>query len=85
MLPNHLYPIPQREPLIRVVRNRRIHRSVPDRRTRRRCNHPLHMLIRSVPHLDPEGEVAGDVVQVGICELAKQFVHPEVRLRAGAP
>jgi predicted DNA-binding ribbon-helix-helix protein len=26
MLPNHQYPIPQREPLLRIVRNRRIHR-----------------------------------------------------------
>ena len=28
MLPNHEYPIPQREPLLRIVRNRRIHRSM---------------------------------------------------------
>ena len=27
MLPNHQYPIPQREPLIRIIRDRRIHRS----------------------------------------------------------
>ena len=26
MLPNHEYPIPQREPLIRIIRNRRIQR-----------------------------------------------------------
>ena len=59
MLPNHVYPIPQREPLIRIVRNRRVHRCVPHRHTRQRRNHPPHM-IRAVPHLDPEGEVAGD-------------------------
>jgi hypothetical protein len=32
MLPNHEYPIPQREPLIGIIRNRRIHRSMSDRR-----------------------------------------------------
>ena len=30
MLPNNQYPIPQREPLIRIIRNRRIHRSMSD-------------------------------------------------------
>jgi hypothetical protein len=60
MPPNHLYPIPQREPLIGIIRNRRIHRSVTDRDTRRRCNHPPNMPIRAVPHLDPEGQVARD-------------------------
>jgi len=63
MLPNHEYPIPQREPLLRIIRNRCIHRRVSDRNARRRRNHPPNMLIRLVPHLDPEGEVAGDVVQ----------------------
>ena len=66
MLPNHQYPIPQREPLLRVVRNRRIHRSMSDRNASRRRNHPPNMLIRLVPHLDPKGEVAGNVVEVGI-------------------
>ena len=62
MLPNNLYPIPQREPLIGVVRNRCIHRRMSDRNARRRRNHPANMLIRLVPHLDPEGEVVRDVV-----------------------
>jgi hypothetical protein len=35
MLPNHLYPIPQREPLIRITRNRGVHRWVSNRNTRR--------------------------------------------------
>jgi hypothetical protein len=39
MLPNHQYPIPQREPLIGIVRNRRIHRSMADRDARQRRNH----------------------------------------------
>jgi hypothetical protein len=60
MLPNHEYPIPQREPLIRIVRNGRIHRRASNRYTGRRRNHPPNMLSRLVPHLDPEGEVAGD-------------------------
>ena len=85
MLPNHEYPIPQREPLLRIIRNRRIQRSVPNRHTRRRRNHPANVLIRLIPHLDPEGEVAGDVVEVRIGELPKQFVHSEVRRRACAP
>jgi hypothetical protein len=58
MLPNHQYPIPQREPLLRVVRNRRIHRRVSDRNASRRRNHPPTMLIRLIPHLDPKGEVS---------------------------
>ena len=39
MLPNHKYPIPQREPLLRIVRNRRIHRSMSNRNACRRRNH----------------------------------------------
>jgi hypothetical protein len=66
MLPDHKYPIPQREPLIWIIRYRRIHRRVPNCNTSRRCNHPPDVLIRLVPHLDPEGEVARDVVEVWI-------------------
>ena len=39
MLPNHEYPIPQREPLLRIVRNRRIHCSMSNRHACRRRNH----------------------------------------------
>ena len=66
MLPNHEYPIPQREPLIRIVRNRRIHRRVPNRNASRRRNHPPNMLIRLIPHLDPKGKIVRDIVQVWI-------------------
>jgi hypothetical protein len=69
MLPNHEYAIPQREPLIRIIRNSCIHRSMSNRNACRRCNHPPHMLIRPVPHLDPKGQVAGNVVQVWIGQL----------------
>jgi hypothetical protein len=65
MLSNHLYPIPQREPLIGIISYRRIHCSVPDRNARRCGNHPSNMLIRSVPHLDPEGEIAWDEAVMG--------------------
>jgi hypothetical protein len=71
MLPNHEYPIPQREPLIWIIRYRRIHRRMADRHARRRRNHPPNMLIGLVPHLDPKGEVAWDVVEVRISELPK--------------
>jgi hypothetical protein len=84
MLPNHKYPIPQREPLIGIIRNRRIHRSMSDRYASRRCNHPPNMLIRPVPHLDPKGEVAGDVMEVRIGQLSQKVIHPEVRFRACA-
>lgn len=57
MLPNNQYPISQRKSLIRIARYRCIHRSMPDRDARRRRDHQAHMLIRCVPHLDPEGEV----------------------------
>ena len=66
MLSNNQYTIPKREPLIRIIRNGRIHRNVTNRNTRRRSNHPLNMLIRLIPHLDPKGEVARDVMQVRI-------------------
>ena len=39
MLPNHEYPIPQREPLLWIIRSRRIHRSMPDRNASRCRNH----------------------------------------------
>ena len=32
-------------------------------------HHPPDMLIRLVPHLDAKGEIAGNVVQVGIGQL----------------
>ena len=85
MLPNHQYPIPQREPLLRIIRNRDIHRSMSDRNASRRGNYPPNMLIGLIPHLDPEGEVARDIMQVGVSELAQQFVRAEVRFRASAP
>ena len=85
MLPNQEYPISQCEPLIGIIRNRRIQRSMPDRNAGRRRNHPSNMLLRVVPHLNAEGEVAGNVVEVRIGELPKQFIHSEVRRRAGAP
>ena len=58
MLPNHQYLIPQREPLIGIIRDRCIHRSMSNRGASRRRDHPPNMLIRLVPHLDPKGEVA---------------------------
>ena len=85
MLPNNQYPIPQGEPLIRIIRNRRIQRRMPDRNASRRRNHPSNMLLRLIPHLNAEGEVAGNVVEVRIGELPKQFIHSEVRRRASAP
>ena len=54
MLPDHEYPIPQREPLIGIIRNRRVHRSMPNRNASRRRNHPANTLIRSVPQSRPE-------------------------------
>ena len=66
MLPNNQHPIPQREPLIWIIRDRRIHRRAPNRNTSRRRDHPPNMLIRLVPHLDPEGEIAWNVVEVRI-------------------
>ena len=62
--------VPQRKPLIGIVRrNRRIHGCVSDRDAGRSGHHPPNMLIRRVPHLDPKGEVARDVVQVWISQL----------------
>ena len=64
VLPNNLDPVPQREPLIGIVGNRRSHRRVAD--TCRRRNHPPQMLVRLVPHLDPEGEIA---------RMSCKFIH----------
>jgi hypothetical protein len=78
MLPNHQYSVTQRQPLLWIIRNRRVHRSMSNRNTCRRRNHPPNMLIGLVPHLDPKGEVAGNVVQVGIGQLPQKFIDPEV-------
>ncbi len=40
----------------------------------------MAMLVVTVPHLDAKRQVCGNVVQVGICELAQHFVHAEVKL-----
>ena len=61
MLPNHQYPIPQREPLIGMIRDRRIHRSMSKRGASRRRDHQPNMLIRLIPHLDPKEEIAREV------------------------
>jgi hypothetical protein len=66
ILPNHLYPIPRREPLIWITRNSRIHCGVPNRDTSRGGNYPPYTLIRAVPHLYPEREVCA-----GACFLAQ--------------
>jgi hypothetical protein len=39
---------------------------VTDRYASRRRNHLSNILIRSVPHLDPKREIAGNVVEVWI-------------------
>ena len=85
MLPNYKYPVPQCEPLIGIIRNRSIHRSMANRHASRRGDHPANMLIRLVPHLDTKGEVAGNVVEVRIGELPQQFIHSEVCFRTSAP
>ena len=63
MLPNHQYPIPQREPLFRITRNRRVHRGMSSRNARRCRNHPPNMLIRSRPE---RGIVAGLSCKFGL-------------------
>ena len=71
MLPNHEYPIPQCEPLIRIIRNRRVQRCMADRNASRCRNYPSNALIRLVLHLNAEGEVARDVMQVRIGQLTQ--------------
>ena len=66
MLPNDKYPIAQREPLIRIVRDRRVERSMPDRYARRSRDHPPNLLIGMIPQLDAEWQMRGDVVQVRV-------------------
>ena len=84
MLPNHEYPIPQREPLLRIIRNRRIHRSMSNRDACRRRNHPPNMLIRLVPHLDAKGEIAGISCKFGLASWRR--IHPRgSTFRASAP
>ena len=38
-------------------------------------HYPADVLVGSIPHFDAEGQVAWNVVQVGIGELPQQFVH----------
>jgi hypothetical protein len=80
MLPNNQGPVPQREALVRVVRNRDIKCGVSNRDTRRRCNHPPDVLVGAVPHFDPERQVSGNVAQVRIGEFAQQLIHTEIRV-----
>ena len=85
MLPDYQYPIPQHEPLIGIIRNRRIQRSMANRNAghaaithRICCSDWSHISTR-------KGRLRGNVVEVWIGELPKQFIHSEVRRRAGAP
>jgi hypothetical protein len=50
----------------RIIRDRRIHRSMPHGSTRRRRDYPPNVLLVLIPHLDPKGQIARDVVQVRI-------------------
>jgi hypothetical protein len=58
---NHQYPIPQHEPLIGIIRYRRIHRGMADCNTSRRRNHPPDMLIG--PTSRPEGGRGGGLTK----------------------
>ena len=53
MLPYDQCSISQREPLTRIIRNRCIERSMPDRDARRCGDDPANVL--PIPHLNAEG------------------------------
>ena len=56
-----------------------------NRDTRRSRDHPADMPVVSVPHLHPKGQVRRDVMEVGIGELAQQFIDAEIKLGGRAP
>src|SRR5271169_1966538 len=55
-----------------MVGDRHIKRGMAHRHARRSRDHPADMLVVAVPHFHPERQVGGNVVQVGIGELAQQ-------------
>ena len=66
ILSDDKYAVAQRKVLIRIVGNRRIQRSASDRGACRSRDDPPNMLLIAVPHLDPKGQVAWNVMQVRI-------------------
>jgi hypothetical protein len=66
ILSDDKYAVAQRKVLIRIVGNRRVQRSVSDRGACRSNDDPPNMLLIAVPHLDPKGQVAWNVMQVRI-------------------
>lgn len=66
ILSDDKYAVAQRKVLIRIVGNRRIQRSVSDRGACRSNDDPPNMPLIAVPHLDPKGQVAWNVMQVRI-------------------
>jgi uncharacterized protein YdeI (YjbR/CyaY-like superfamily) len=74
-------PVAQREALVGVVGDGRVGRGVADRDARGDSDDgPADVLVRAIPHLDPEGEVARNVVKVRVGGFAQQFVDALVRL-----
>ena len=49
MLPNDLYAIPQREPMVRIGCDSRIQRSVTDSNAGSRRNDPPNVLVMAIP------------------------------------
>ncbi len=58
---------------------------MPDGDARRGGDYPPDVLVVPVPQLDAKGKVRGDVVEVGVRQLAKQSVHSEIEVGGRAP
>ncbi len=85
MLADDQDAVAQREALIGIVRNRSVERRVAYGNARRSSDDPSDVLVVAIPHFDAEGQPRRDVMEVGIGELAEQFIHPEVEVRGRAP
>ncbi len=87
MLSDDLNAVAQRKSLIRVGSNSYIKRSMPNRRARRRGDHPPNVPVVTVPQLHPEWQINRDIVEVRVGQLAEQLVHAVIELstRASQP
>ena len=85
MLPDDQNAVAEREALGRVGGNRGVECSMPDSDAGRSGDYPPNVQVVPVPHLDAEGQVSGDVVQVGVRQFAQKLVYPLVQGTRIAP
>jgi hypothetical protein len=79
VLPDDEDAVAQREALARVGGYRGIERGVADGDASRSGNRPPDAFVVPIPHLDSEGQIGRDVVEVRIRQLPQKLVYPFVQ------